>query len=418
MGGYEIEGPSGPPSALERYLFAAAGRPKPRVCCLATASGDDKEFIARFYEVCEALPCIPSPSRVVPRPRRGGSRRVLRRVRRRLRARRQHREHARRCGARTASTACSPTRGPAGVRRRRRERGWHVLVRRGLHDVVRAAHAAARRPRLVRRQLLPARAATGPARCVRGRGGDGSLPRAGPSTTAPRCTSSTVASMRAIAASDTARVLAVDRDRRAPARLRACVAPCCATRRRGRRTGAARRSPRASASTATRSCGSRRGPPSARRRTASSTAPPITIWKSGSEAGRCRARRESASSVAICAAADSNVWPMPSQPSPRRAARRSAAFDSPPTRIGGRGSLHRLRLEHHLVEREELAVVRDRRLGEEQLAHLDRLVDAAATGREVELASRATPPRATTRRSRTRSGRRRAGRRSARRARP
>ena len=60
MGGYEIEGPSGPPSALERYLFAAAGQPMPRVCCLATASGDDKEFVARFYEVCDALPCVPS----------------------------------------------------------------------------------------------------------------------------------------------------------------------------------------------------------------------------------------------------------------------------------------------------------------------------------------------------------------------
>ena len=60
MGGYEIPGPSGPPSALERYLFEAAGVPKPRVCFLATASGDAPDFIARFYEVCEALPCVPS----------------------------------------------------------------------------------------------------------------------------------------------------------------------------------------------------------------------------------------------------------------------------------------------------------------------------------------------------------------------
>jgi dipeptidase E len=57
MGGYEIPGPSGSPSALERYLFAAAGVPEPRVCCLATASGDTPDFIARFYEVCDALPC-------------------------------------------------------------------------------------------------------------------------------------------------------------------------------------------------------------------------------------------------------------------------------------------------------------------------------------------------------------------------
>jgi peptidase E len=59
MGGYEISGPSGPPSVLERYLFEAAGVPMPRVCCLATASGDAPEFLARFYEVCEALPCEP-----------------------------------------------------------------------------------------------------------------------------------------------------------------------------------------------------------------------------------------------------------------------------------------------------------------------------------------------------------------------
>ena len=60
MGGYEIAGPAGPPSELERFLFAAAGVPKPRVACLATASGDDRELINRFYEVCESLPCIPT----------------------------------------------------------------------------------------------------------------------------------------------------------------------------------------------------------------------------------------------------------------------------------------------------------------------------------------------------------------------
>jgi len=60
MGGYEIAGPSGPPSKLERYLFEAAGLPAPRVCLLATASGDSPLMIARFYEVAEALPCRPS----------------------------------------------------------------------------------------------------------------------------------------------------------------------------------------------------------------------------------------------------------------------------------------------------------------------------------------------------------------------
>lgn len=60
MGGYEIPGPSGPPSELERYLFAAAGVAEPRVCCFATASGDAADFVARFYEVCGALPCVAS----------------------------------------------------------------------------------------------------------------------------------------------------------------------------------------------------------------------------------------------------------------------------------------------------------------------------------------------------------------------
>jgi dipeptidase E len=59
MGGYEIPGPSGPPSGLERYLYAAAGRSTPRVCCLATASGDAPRILARFYEIADVLPCEP-----------------------------------------------------------------------------------------------------------------------------------------------------------------------------------------------------------------------------------------------------------------------------------------------------------------------------------------------------------------------
>jgi len=60
MGGYEISGPSGPPSKLERYLFEAAGLPRPRVCFLATATGDSPMMLARFYEICETLPSEPS----------------------------------------------------------------------------------------------------------------------------------------------------------------------------------------------------------------------------------------------------------------------------------------------------------------------------------------------------------------------
>jgi peptidase E len=58
MGGYEDPEPPGSASALERYLFAAAGIPEPRVCCLATASGDDRGFIRQFYKVCEELSCV------------------------------------------------------------------------------------------------------------------------------------------------------------------------------------------------------------------------------------------------------------------------------------------------------------------------------------------------------------------------
>jgi peptidase E len=59
MGGYEIDAPHGPPSLLERYLFAASPVDEPRVCCLATASVDAPLFLARFYEICEVLPCEP-----------------------------------------------------------------------------------------------------------------------------------------------------------------------------------------------------------------------------------------------------------------------------------------------------------------------------------------------------------------------
>jgi dipeptidase E len=59
MGGYEIPGPFGPPSELERYLYEAAGLATPRVCCLATASGDSPQTLARFYEISEILPSAP-----------------------------------------------------------------------------------------------------------------------------------------------------------------------------------------------------------------------------------------------------------------------------------------------------------------------------------------------------------------------
>ena len=59
MGGYEIDGPSGPPSELEAYLFAVAGVATPRVCFLPTASGHVEFFVDRFTEIAAALPCDP-----------------------------------------------------------------------------------------------------------------------------------------------------------------------------------------------------------------------------------------------------------------------------------------------------------------------------------------------------------------------
>jgi dipeptidase E len=60
MGGYEIPEPFGAPSGLERYLFALARLPRPRVCFLATATGDSPGMLDRFYEVCETIPSAPT----------------------------------------------------------------------------------------------------------------------------------------------------------------------------------------------------------------------------------------------------------------------------------------------------------------------------------------------------------------------
>jgi dipeptidase E len=59
MGGYEIDGPFGPPSKLEEYIFAAAGKTTPRVCFLPTASSHVDFFLERWNEITDALPCDP-----------------------------------------------------------------------------------------------------------------------------------------------------------------------------------------------------------------------------------------------------------------------------------------------------------------------------------------------------------------------
>ena len=311
MGGYEIPGPSGPPSALERYLFAAAGVPTPRVCCLATASGD----VARIPRTL--LRGVRGPAvRALP------SRACSTIARSTISTRSSTCATSSTCWAATPRACSAVWRGararPARLRTRaaaarfrgrRRERGRDVLVRRGLHDVVRAAHAAARRSRLVRRQLLPARGTAGPARRVH------------------RRASATARCRRAGRVDDGAALHFVDGELhsvhrrvgcRCVARSRRCVsvrrgpsydgASCrrmprpriAPGRRRGRRSGAARRSPRSSASTATRSSGCTPRSSQRPRRRCDSTAPPSTIWKSGISRSRGgRTPQGSARSVAI-----------------------------------------------------------------------------------------------------------------------
>lgn len=46
--------------ALDRYVLAASGVPTPKVCFIATASGDAQSYIDRFYAAFNTLPCTPT----------------------------------------------------------------------------------------------------------------------------------------------------------------------------------------------------------------------------------------------------------------------------------------------------------------------------------------------------------------------
>ena len=48
------------PSPIDRSLVQLAGGPKPRVCFIATPSGDATEMIEKFYAAYESLHCEPS----------------------------------------------------------------------------------------------------------------------------------------------------------------------------------------------------------------------------------------------------------------------------------------------------------------------------------------------------------------------
>lgn len=56
-GGFSFEGDS---SALDDYVLGLTGAPKPKVCFLPTASGDDDSYIVRFYAAFPASHCEPS----------------------------------------------------------------------------------------------------------------------------------------------------------------------------------------------------------------------------------------------------------------------------------------------------------------------------------------------------------------------
>ena len=45
---------------LDRYLFSLTSNSRPRICFVATASGDSRNFVARFYRAMAKHNCIPT----------------------------------------------------------------------------------------------------------------------------------------------------------------------------------------------------------------------------------------------------------------------------------------------------------------------------------------------------------------------
>lgn len=46
--------------ALDRYVLALTGKPRPRVCFVGTASGDSEVYTSNFYASLAKLDCVPS----------------------------------------------------------------------------------------------------------------------------------------------------------------------------------------------------------------------------------------------------------------------------------------------------------------------------------------------------------------------
>lgn len=56
-GGFSME-PDNP--LLDQYILQQSSKAKPKICFLATASGDSQDYIARFYQFFEQQSCEPS----------------------------------------------------------------------------------------------------------------------------------------------------------------------------------------------------------------------------------------------------------------------------------------------------------------------------------------------------------------------
>ena len=63
-GGFSME-PENP--LLDDYVLALAGRPRPRVCFVPTASGDSDNYVVRFYRAFPTTRCEPSHLALVNR---------------------------------------------------------------------------------------------------------------------------------------------------------------------------------------------------------------------------------------------------------------------------------------------------------------------------------------------------------------
>ena len=56
--------------ALDNYVLAQTGKPKPKICFVPTASGDSQDYVDRFYAAFHTLNCTPSHQPLFQSPER------------------------------------------------------------------------------------------------------------------------------------------------------------------------------------------------------------------------------------------------------------------------------------------------------------------------------------------------------------